>query len=279
MLPLVCSLSLAASVYLLYDGLTRPVATEHSVRLNERIERWLRRAGVHGVAARDFALASLGAGLAGGVIAQLWLRLPVVSIGVAGLGAALPAAFFQARQERRQAALEAAVVEAIAQLRDAIRAGLSVEAGLGGLATTGPVLLRPEFATLTREARYLGFARALEGLRQRLENPLLETTIHTLQINDRLGGRQVSTVLDGLAQATRAQGRVRAEMRAAQAKQVLAARIVALIPFVVLLVLRTAASGYAAFFATPIGEVWLAGCVASVVAGYWLMRRLGRLPQ
>ena len=150
---------------------------------------------------------------------------------------------------------------------------------LGGLALTGPVLLRPEFATLTREARYLGFARALEGLRQRLENPLLETTIHTLQINDRLGGRQVSTVLDGLAQAMRAQGRVRAEMRAAQAKQVLAARIVALIPFVVLLVLRTAASGYAAFFATPIGEVWLAGCVASVVAGYWLMRRLGRLPQ
>lgn len=279
MLPLILSLGLAAGVALVYDGLTRPEHTSHAQGLAQRMEIWLRRAGVHGVAARDFVVVSIAGGLAAGIVAQLWLGLPVVSVGAMGLGATLPAALLHARQERRQAAIEAAVVEAIGQLRDAIRAGLSVEAGVAGLAETGPALLRPEFAATAREARYVGFARALEGLRGRLENPLLDTALQTLALNDRLGGRQVGPVLDRLAQATRAQGRVRAEIRAAQAKQVLAARIVALVPFLVLLVLRTASPGYASFFATPAGEAWLAGCVVSVALGYGMMRRLARLPQ
>ncbi len=278
-LPLILSLSLAAGIALIYDGLTRPQLASGTPRLAQLAEVWLRGAGVHGVRAGDFVLVSVGSGLAAGVIAQLWLGLPVVSVGVALFGATLPAALFRARQERRQVAIEAAVVEAVGQLRDAIRAGLSVEAGLAGLAQTGPALLRPEFAAVAREARYLGMARALDGLRHRVENPLLDTTMSILQLNDRLGGRQVSLVLDRLAQATRAQGRVRAEIRAAQTKQVLSARIVALIPLIVLLLLRTAAPGYAAFFGTTTGELWLAGCVASVAVGYRMMRRMARLPR
>lgn len=279
LLPLLLSLGLAAGVYLVYDGLTRPDAPIRGTSLNERAVVWLRRAGVQDVAVREFVLVSFASGGVVALVAQLWLGLPVVSVGAGALGAALPAAIFQAREERHQAAIEAAVVEAIGQLRDAIRAGLNVEAGIAGLAQAGPLLLRAEFAAVTREARYLGFARAIDGLRHRLENPLLDTTLRMLQLNDRLGGRQVSTLLDGLAQASRAQGRVRAEARAAQARQVLAARIVALIPCVVLLVLRTAAPGYADFFATPVGELWLAGCAVSVAVGYGLMRRMARLPR
>jgi hypothetical protein len=36
---------------------------------------------------------------------------------------------------------------------------------------------------------------------------------------------------------------------------------------------------YVAYFGTVAGETWLAGCVVLVGTGYWLMRRMARVPQ
>src|SRR5487761_761058 len=101
MVPLILSLGLAAGVFLIYDGLTRPPTAPNRRRLATRMAVWLRRAGVPDVGARDFVLLSLVGGLVAGFVAQRWLGLPVVSIGVALFGAALPTVFLQARQERR----------------------------------------------------------------------------------------------------------------------------------------------------------------------------------
>jgi tight adherence protein B len=97
-------------------------------------------------------------------------------------------------------------------------------------------------------------------------------------LNDRLGGRNVSQVLDSLAQATRAQLRVQGELHAYQARTVLSARIVAAVPLVVLIAIRALNPSYLAVFSDWSGQLILAGCVLSVALGYLAMLWLSRLP-
>ena len=53
-----------------------------------------------------------------------------------------PYVYYVRRHDRRRAAVQDALVEAIEQLRDAIRTGLSVQEALAGLARSGPSALR-----------------------------------------------------------------------------------------------------------------------------------------
>jgi tight adherence protein B len=182
------------------------------------------------------------------------------------------------RHDRRRRAVQGALADAIAELRDAIRTGLSVPEALAGLARHGPEDLRPEFAALAREMRLAGFEPALLAMRERLADPVWDTCCAALLLNDRLGGRNVSQVLESLARATRAQLRLQQELRAYQTRNVLSARIVAAVPRVVLIALRWLNPRYLAVFSDLPGQLLLAGCVVSIAVGYLAMLWLGRLP-
>jgi tight adherence protein B len=277
-IPLFLSIAFGAGVYLLYEGLTDPRVPTEGARRLRNVEEFLIRAGLHDVTPRDFLLFSLGAGLASGTLAQLLLGWWLVSLLAAGLGLIAPFAYYVQRHDRRRARSQAALVEAIGQLRDAIRTGLSVPDGLAGLARGGPQALRPEFATLVRDMRLLGFEPAIAATRERLADPVFDVVAASLLLNDRLGGRNVSQVLDRLAHATRAQLRVHQELRAYQARNVLSARIVAAVPLVVLIGIRRVNPGYLQIFGDWPGQVLLAGCLVSVVVGYAGMLWTTRLP-
>src|SRR5207245_1261525 len=94
----------------------------------------------------------------------------------------------------------------------------------------------------------------------------------------KIGGRHLSPVLDHLAQATRAEQRVQQELHAAQARNVLSARIVAAVPLVVIVVVRAMNSRYLAVFDDWWGQIVLAGCAASITLGYAGMLWMTRLP-
>ncbi|WP_291990123.1 type II secretion system F family protein [Luteitalea sp.] len=222
-------------------------------------------------------LATTAAMVAGGV-SQLILGWGVVSLLAAGLGGVTPLAYFIQRHERRRTEMQAAMVDAIGQLRDAIRTGLSVPGALVGLARGGPAVLRPELTTLVREMRLMGFESAIGAMQERLADPVFDVVATSLLLNDRLGGRNVSQVLDRLAHATRAQLRIHEELRALQARNVLSARIVAAVPLVVLIAIRQVNPTYLSIFDDWSGQVLLAGCLLSIFVGYAGMRWLTRLP-
>jgi tight adherence protein B len=277
-IPLLLSVALATGVYLTYEGLARPrqqlVSAERLIALRE----FLVRAGLRGVSPHEFVLFSLGAGAVAALVAQLFLGWGVVSGLAAGVGVLAPYAYYIRRHDRRRALIEAGMVEAIEQLRDAIRTGLSVQEALAGLARTGPEALQVEFATLTREAHLLGFDGALAAMRDRLADPLFDVVAAALAVNDRLGGRQVSQVLDRLAEATRAQLRIQHEVRAQQGRTVLSARIVAAAPLVALIGLRATNPRYLSIFDSVWGQMVLIGCALAVGLGYAAMLYLTRLP-
>jgi tight adherence protein B len=279
-LPLVLSVFFGAGVYLLYDALTRP-PTERAPSArgwSTRASEFLVRAGLYGVTPREFVMFSVGAGVLAAIIAQYFLGWQLVSAVAAVLGASAPFLYYAERHDRRRTAVQIALAEAISQLRDGIRSGLSVQEALLGLARNGPQTLRGEFSTLVREARLIGFEPALRGMRERLADPVFDIVAAALVLNDRVGGRNVTQVLDRLAQATRAQQRIQQELRAYQARNVLSARIVAAVPLVVLIVIRWVSPEYLALFDTFWGQLLLMGSLASVAIGYLAMRWMARLP-
>ena len=278
MVPLLLSVTLGAGIYLLYEGLTNPRPSAPTGRRLRGVEEFMTRAGLHEVTPRGFVTFSLATGVAMGIVAQLLLGWGVVSLIAASLAVAAPFVYYVQRHDRRRASVQVALADAIGQLRDGIRAGLSVQESLVGLARSGPETLRPEFATLVREMRLAGFEPAVEAIQERLADPVFDVVAATLVLNDRLGGRNVSQVLDRLAQATRAEMRVQQELRAFQARNVLSARVVAAVPLLVLVALRQVNPGYLAIFDDLPGQMLLAGCFASVAVGYGGMLWMTRLP-
>src|SRR5438093_262730 len=95
-------------------------------------------------------------------------------------------------------------------------------------------------------------------MRDRLADPLFDGVCAALLVSDRVGGRNVSAVLDRLAETTRRQLLVHEELRAQQARHVLSARIVAAVPLVVLVLVRQVNPRYLALFDTPGGQLLLA---------------------
>jgi tight adherence protein B len=276
---LILSIVFGAGVYLLYEGLTRPARWAPDQRRRWRdVEVFLARAGVRNVSAAGFLLFCLAAGVVSGVVAQLVLGWSIVSLLAAAVGAVAPLLYFVQRYDRRRGALQGALADSISQLRDSIRSGLSVQQALIGLARSGPAELRPEFAILVREARLVGFEPAIRAMRDTLADPVFDVVAAALVLNDQVGGRNVSQVLDRLAHATRAQLRIHEELRAYQSRNVLSARIVAAVPLIVLVAIRSLSPEYLTLFDGWVGQLVLGGCVLSIAAGYAGMRWLARLP-
>ncbi len=278
MIPLLLSIALAGGVYLSYEGFARPrlqmTRPEPLVSLRE----FLVRAGLRDVTPRDFVVFSVLSALFSALLAQLFLGWGVLSALAGGVGLLAPYAYYLRRHDHRRGEVQEGLVEAIEQLRDAIRTGLSVQEALAGLGRTGPEALRSEFTTVTRETRLLGFEGALAAMRNRLADPLFDVIAAALLINDRLGGRQVTQVLDRLAEATRAHQRIQQEVRAQQGRTVLSARIVAAAPVVALVGLRATNPRYLSIFDSVAGQMVLIACAVAVALGYAAMLYLTRLP-
>jgi tight adherence protein B len=278
MIPLLLSIMFGTGVYLIYEGFTSPRPQSVRPRTFGPVGRVMDRSGIQGATPRDVLLVSATSAALVGIVVHLVLGWGVLSLVAGGLGAVAPLAYLIRRHDRRRAEVQEAMVEAIGQLRDAIRAGLSVPEALIGLARGGPSVLRPEMTTLVREMRLMGFESAVGAMQERLADPVFDVVAASLLLNDRLGGRNVSQVLDRLVHATRAQLRIQDELRALQARNVLSARIVAAVPIVVLIVIRQLNPAYLSIFNEWSGQLLLAGCLLSILVGYACMRWMMRLP-
>ncbi len=224
-------------------------------------------------------LASAAAvGVVTAVVTQAFLGWPALSLAAGIVGALVPSWVARQRDEHRREAVEDAVVEAVAVLRDGSRVGIGIEDGLRSLARTGPLALRPAFRALARDLRLAGFEEAVTRAREQVAHPSFDILCAALLMSYRIGGRNLSDVLDGLARSVRGTARARREVRAQQAEQVLSARVIAALPLVLIVAIRATNPGYLEVFSTPGGQLALAVCLVSVAVGYAGMLRATVLP-
>jgi len=278
-MPLILSLTLAVGLLLVFlSATTRWAPAREEQPRRSALRAFLDRNGAGQVGVRDFVLLSAGTGMALALAGQLALGWPMVSAAAFLLGLTLPAWYLTNRHQRERTAIQAALAEAVDSLRSAVRAGMSVEEALASLARNGPEVLRPPLTDLARDLRVSSFEEAVRRTRERIADPVFDMVAAALLMSHRVGGRNLSTVLEAPSRSVRQTLQVEQELRAHQAKNVLSARIIAALPLVLILIIRGLNPGYLDVFSSATGQAILALCLLSVAIGYAGMLRATRLP-
>jgi tight adherence protein B len=205
--------------------------------------------------------------------------VPVIALAAGVAGAYAPIAWARRSADRARRERERAWPAALAQLADALEAGIAFPAAVALLAEAGPVPLRAEFMTFQARLRAAGLEAALDGLARAGER-----TSDTVALLLRAGllelpAGRLAPLLRELSEmlAERFEAREKARTRASSLQ--VEAAVLALSPIVLLLLLGAAAPGYLDAYRTASGTI-----VATVGGGlifgcYLLMRRLGRVPE
>jgi tight adherence protein B len=270
------ALCFAAGVGLLVVGLLREPTTIDFASWRERL---LTRRGNMPLAA--LPLGGLAAVLALLAAVFVWslVGVPVLALAAGVAGAYAPAAWARRAAERARRERERSWPAALAQLSDALEAGIAFPAAISLLGEAGPPPLRAEFTSFQARLRTAGLEAALDGL-ARAEERTSDTVALLLRAGllelpaGRLAPllRELSGVL-----AERFEAREKARTRASSLQ--LEAAVLALSPIVLLLLLGAASPGYLDAYRTAAGTI-----VATVGGGlifgcYLLMRRFGRVPE
>lgn len=257
--PLLVATAFGLGLLLVFDGLVRPNVTVEPFRHFRTLgPSWLAGAG----------------GAATALILTGW---PVAGIAGAIVGAAIPRALRSTRAERATLARREALADVAARLRDAIRSGIGLSDALAQAASNAPSAIAPDLRRLVSEARVSGIAAAGRSFAERDQDPAAELLASALGLAERLGSRNLSDVLDSLAEATASQAATVREARARQTRAGMSARIVAAVPLLLLVAIRRANPAYLEPFATPAGQMVLAFAIALIWAGYRAMKRAARI--
>jgi Flp pilus assembly protein TadB len=268
-------------LWLVHDGLLppRPHPPRRPSRAWSGLQDWLVQTGVP-ISPRLFLAICLAGALIGSLLASLLLGGPVPgAVGLVVGGAVYPLVLRGRHQRRRRAVLQA-LPEAIDRLRDSLASTIPMDVALARLGTTaGPEPLRPGFRQLGNElALGVPFAEAVQHWADGLADRTADWVCSALILHHQVGPQRFGLCLDQLAGSLRTRLALFERVDAARARIVLQARILLVLPVVVLLGLRLSQPIAAQAFETPSGQLVLAGAVVALAAGYTLMLHLARLP-
>ena len=276
MIGVLLAFCFAAGVGLLVVGLAREPKPLEIGSLSKRL--FVRRESLPLAPA---TLGGLSAVLALVAALLVWslVGVPVLALAGAVAGAYAPLAWARRATQRARHERERAWPAALAQLADALEAGIAFPAAVALLGEAGPVPLRAEFTSFQARLRAAGLEAALDGL-ARVEERTSDTVALLLRAGlSELPAGRLAPLLRELSEmlAERFEAREKARTRASSLQ--VEAAVLALSPIVLLLLVGAAAPGYLNAYRTTAGTI-----VATVGGGlifgcYLLMRRLGRVPE
>lgn len=220
-------------------------------------------------------LAALGGAILGYAISS---NLVLAAAG-AILGAFAPRMLRLSRRRKAQAEARQQWPDCLDDVVAGLRAGMSVGESLASLSERGPDGLKPHFADFAAELQATGrLDSALDRLKTTMAEPVTDRVVEAIRMASRLGGHDLTRMLTALAVALRAENAARGELLARQSWTVGGARVAAAAPWIVLAMLATR-PGFAGAFATPLGTMILLAGLGATAFAYWMMLRIGRLPE
>jgi tight adherence protein B len=255
------------------------LAEEKRETASSRITDLWRRGRRAGIVSLRFLLTVVATALAGVATGWALTGIPVLAILGGFAGGYAPFVWLRRRNEQAERGRERAWPAGLAQLADALEAGLAFPAAIALLGETGPIPLRAEFARMHARLRSDGLAGALDQLAATRER-----TAGTVALLLRAG--LVELPAGGLAPllrdlsvmlSERFEAREKARTKASSLQ--LEAAILALSPIVLLLLVGAASPTYLAAYKTAAGTAVATAGGTAIFACYLLMRRLGRMPE
>ncbi|WP_435299619.1 type II secretion system F family protein [Timonella sp. A28] len=255
------------------------VPTTRTRSITRRIAQDLNLAGMRGVSVRMFYASVVGLALACAITAYALTQLPAIALLGALVGCSTPLFIVKNRAHAVREKRIEAWPEVIEHLISGVRAGMSLPEALIHVSVKGPEELREDFTYFARDYRASGrFDQSLLTMKERMADPVADRVIEALRITRVVGGTELSSLLETLARFLRQDIRVRGELKARQSWTTGGARIAAAAPWVVLVMLSTRPEAAAAYSSSA-GTLLLVGGAILTACAYWLMARLGKLPE
>jgi tight adherence protein B len=226
-----------------------------------------------------FLLAVLVSATLAALLVWSLVDVPVLALAGAIGGMYAPVAWAGRRRERRLRERERAWPAALAQLADALEAGIAFPAAVALVAETGPASLRGDLAGFHARLRAGGLASAIDGLTEPGERTADTVALLLRASLLELPAGGLAPVLRELAGvlSERLEAREKARSRASTLQ--FEAAILALSPIVLFLLVGVASPAYLEAYRTPGGT--LVGAIGGLLifGCYLLMLRLGRVPE
>lgn len=255
---------LAGLIAKLMEG--RPSATA--------LGRRLRQAGWK-IQPSEFVLISLGAALAGLLIAMLLVPDTAARLLLAALAGGLPSLRLAQRVTARRKLIEAQLVDALSLISNALRSGYSFLQALDVAARELPEPIAGELEQVLRETRVnISVDAALGNMVERTGSQDLDMAATAIAIQRQVGGN-LGEVLTNISETIRDRLRVRGEIRALTAQGRISAWIVGSLPAVLTVVIYLLNREYMSLlFVHPVGRFALILAALMELIGVALIRRI-----
>ena len=169
--------------------------------------------------------------------------------------------------------------DAVDDVASAIRAGMSLPQAVCELHSSSSPELAREFDIVSNEYLASGnFVSALSGLYVRNSESIIEKFVNAITIAYEVGGSDLGVMLRTLAEVIRDDVKLRGEVQARQSWTVNGARLAVGAPWATVLLLSSR-SDAARVYQSAAGIRILMLCAAISVVAYYVMQRIGRLPE
>jgi tight adherence protein B len=248
-------------------------------RVLSRLRDDIVQSGVSGLSLRGVVAACAIAFVLVLLLAYAVVAAWPIAFCFAGIAGSAPVTWVRMRARKRRSRLRELWPDAIDNVTSGVRAGLALPEALAQLSVRGPEELRPAFGQFAEDYRLTGrFNDCLDRLKERLSDPVGDRLVESLRIAREVGGSDLGRLLRTLSRFLREDARTRAELETRQSWTVSAARLAVAAPWLVLLMLSTSPESVRAYSSWH-GVLVLCGGAAVSALAYWLMLRIGRLPE
>lgn len=238
-------------------------------------ELWLAQAGLN-VTPLQFTLASMGVGLVALVILLGLSGVWVVAVPPSVVIALLPRFYFARVRTRRLSAVRRAWPDGIRDVVGGVSSGMTVRRAVENLAASGPLPLREAFSRFPMLSRTMGVVPALESIKEDLADPTSDRVIEVLMIAHEQGGVLVPEILRDLADSTSMDLSATEEELTEALEQRINARVVFMLPWLVLVALTLRPGPFRTFYSSPAGIMVVAVGAGLSLFGMALISRLSR---
>ncbi len=236
---------------------------------------WLAQAGLK-VTPLQFTLGSVGVGILA-LLGLLGLSgVWAVALPPSALVALGPRLYFARVRNRRLSEVRRAWPDGIRDVIGAVSSGMSVQRALENLARSGPAPLREAFGRFPVLARAMGVIPALGAIKEDLADPTSDRVIEVLMIAHERGGPLIPEILRDLADSTSMDLAATEEEQTEALEQRINARVVFMLPWLVLVALTFRPGPFRAFYSSPAGMAVVAVGAALSLFGIGIITRLSR---
>jgi tight adherence protein B len=218
---------------------------------------------------------SLGLALAGFFVAYLIVPFLPIAVAVAAVGAYVPMFVLTFRRNRRVAAFNKALPDAIDMIARSLRAGHSMIAAISIVAEHAVEPVGSEFSEVFRKQNFgLPIRDALTQLLERVPSQDLRVLVTAILVQKDTGGN-LAEILDRTVRVIRERLRIQGEIRTHTAQGRMTGWILCALPVVMLVLINMVNPGYSkVLFNDPFGRELLYVGVALLSIGGFVIRQI-----